>query len=76
MSVRHISERRHGAQFFDRDEGRDWRELGLKPRRVGRSARSSDAGLPSNYDDKPRARRGNGWKVHRTRQDRSRIIVS
>ncbi len=65
MGVRHMSERRHGAQFFDRGPGRDLRELGLKPRRVGRSARSSDSGLPSEYDDKPHARRGNGWKVHR-----------
>ena len=66
--VRHMSERRHSAQFYDREEGRALRLLGLKPRRVGRSANSSDAGLPSEYDDKSRARKGNGWKVHRASQ--------
>ena len=70
-SVRHMSERRHGAQFFDRDEGRELREeLNLRPRRVRRSTRSSGSGLLSNYDDKPRARRGNGWKQHRKMQFR------
>jgi hypothetical protein len=64
-----MSERRHAAQFFDRGEGCELRSLGLKPRRVGRNVRSSDAGLPSEYDDKPRARKGHSWKVHRkTRQ--------
>jgi hypothetical protein len=69
MNVQHMSERRHAAQFFDKAEGRELRSLGIKPRRVGRNVRSSDSGLPSEYDDKPRARKGRSWKVHhRTNQ--------